>query len=312
MTDPNKSDPKREAEDLLERMKLRDEAQAKHEPEGVIGKINDMATFARRANKVWDAAQVLFDKVKPVAALLFAPAKWAFGHLKEIWDYNAYKHDGNGKMKLDAQGDPIFDPGRLMRTFATAAILGNMAVIGGAGLMFHLTDNTVYSYVTNKQMKIPGELYEVTGAESLPTSTELDNGMYYHVKNSLFYPAQWRPEEDVYALIPQGDAVCKWENHGIYVKGLKWLHKQAEFYQYIYDSTCYPLSEQMIGQIVRDGILPEAMFNELATSGTMTAPATPITQEQPAPGPVEQYTSNAYQAPTQAIIPVVTFQPGLG
>lgn len=286
------------AEDLLKGMDLRDKAEAAHEPEGILGKINDMATFARRANKVWDAARDLYKNIKPVADILLRPVTWTYGHLKDIFMYNAFEHNAKGELKLDAQGDLIFAPGRMARSFAMAAMLGNMAFIGGAGMLFHATNQTVYSYVTNKQMKVPGELYEVTGAESLPTSTELDNGMYYHVSDSLIYPALWRPEEDVYALIPQGNAVCRWEVHGIYVKSLKWLHKQVEFYQQIYDTACYPLSDAMINTITINGILPQQMFDSLqeqdaaraaVAAGEYSVPSALISAEQT---PVQTVTPN--------------------
>ncbi len=276
---------KKAADDILREMNAREKAQSAEEDNSTLfDKVRDMHLAATRINKAWGAAHKLWQAVQPVARAIAAPAFWVAGELKDIFVWNAFEHDAKG-LKLDAEGDPVFSPGRLMRAFATAAILTNMAFVGGAGVAFHLTKDTVYSYVTNKQMKIPGELYEVTGAESLPTSTQLDNGMYYHVTDSTFYPMQWRPEEDVYALIPQGDAVCKWEVHGVYSKEFKWLHKQIEFYQDIYETTCYPLSEAMIGTIVREGILPHDMFNRLADNPAQFAPVTSHEQAAQAVAP---------------------------
>lgn len=278
---------KRDAEEILNRLDAQAKVAKEHgddqEPTSILDKVKGVVLMAQRFNKLWDATQALYERVKPVAQIIAAPAIWTFGHMKDIFTYNAFKHDGQGRPMLDAQGDMIFDPMRLTRAFTTAVILGNMAAIGAAGILFHSTNETVYSYVTNKQMKVPGELYEVTGAESLPSSTELDNGMYYHVRDSIYYPAMWRPEEDVYALIPQGNAVCKWDTYGVYMKELKWLHKQVEFYKSIYDTSCYPLSDVMIESIAREGILPQDMYNEMMSSRTEAIAAAELQPVQSAP-----------------------------
>jgi hypothetical protein len=291
---------KREAGEILNRIDAKEKVSKEYgddeKPQSILDKVKGVVLMAQRFNKLWDGAQDLYERVKPVAQIIAAPPLWAFDNIKEIFTYNAFKHDGQGRPMLDAQGDMIFDPMRLTRAFTTAVILGNMAAIGAAGILFHTTNETVYSYVTNKQMKVPGELYEVTGAESLPASTELDNGMYYHVRDSIYYPAMWRPEEDVYALIPQGNAVCKWDTYGIYMKEMKWLHKQVEFYKSIYDTSCYPLSDVMIESIARDGILPQDMFNQMMNGRTSVIsqnampPADAIAQAPTQSQPVPEFT----------------------
>ena len=68
-------------------------------------------------------------------------------------------------------------------------------------------DETVY--VTGKQEIVTGELYQFGGCTSLPCSTETDNGKFYLIETSLYFPVMYYPEENVFANIPQQDAACQ-------------------------------------------------------------------------------------------------------
>ena len=113
-------------------------------------------------------------------------------------------------------------------------------------------------YVTGKQEIVTGELYQFGGCTSLPCSTESDNGKFYLVESSLYFPIMYYPEENVFANIPQLDAACNVEGYGIYFRTLRWVYKTLQLYQHVVDVSCRPYTEEEIrravggGEIVRD------------------------------------------------------------
>jgi len=116
-------------------------------------------------------------------------------------------------------------------------------------------DETVY--VTGKQEIETGELYQFGGCTSLPCSTATDNGKFYLIESSLYFPALFYPEENVFANIPQQDAACHVNGYGIYFRSLRWLYKSAQLYQHVTDVSCRPYTEEEIRRAVEFGAIVE-------------------------------------------------------
>jgi hypothetical protein len=56
-----------------------------------------------------------------------------------------------------------------------------------------------------KQEIETGELYQFGGCTALPCSTATDNGKFYLIESSRYFPTLFCPEENVFANIPQQD-----------------------------------------------------------------------------------------------------------
>lgn len=140
----------------------------------------------------------------------------------------------------------------ILRSGLTLVALFGLHVFLSA-VYFYTTyfDETVY--VTGKQEIETGELYQFGGCTSLPCSTESDNGKFYLIESSLYFPVMLYPEENVFANIPQFDAACHVEGYGIYFRTLRWLYKSAQLYQHVVDVSCRPYTEEEIRRAVRDG-----------------------------------------------------------
>ena len=108
-------------------------------------------------------------------------------------------------------------------------------------------------YVTGKQEIETGEKYQFGGCTSLPCSTETDNGKFYLIETSLYFPALFYPEEEVFANIPQQNGACNIEGYGIYFRTLRWVYKQAQLYQHVIKVSCRPYTEDEIRQAVESG-----------------------------------------------------------
>jgi hypothetical protein len=120
-------------------------------------------------------------------------------------------------------------------------------------IYFYSTYFTETVYVTGKQEVETGELYQFGGCTSLPCSTDSDNGKFYLIKSSLYFPVMFYPEEDVFANIPQQNGACMVEGYGIYFRELRWLYKSAQLYQHVVDVSCRPYTEEEIRRAVEGG-----------------------------------------------------------
>ncbi len=108
-------------------------------------------------------------------------------------------------------------------------------------------------YVTGKQEIVTGELYQFGGCTSLPCSTAADNGKFYLVESSLYFPLLLYPEEEVFANIPHQNAACNVRGYGIYFRALRWIYKTFQLYQHVVDVSCRPYTEDEIRRTVTDG-----------------------------------------------------------
>ncbi|MCG7499187.1 hypothetical protein MHO82_20175 [Vibrio sp. Of7-15] len=120
-------------------------------------------------------------------------------------------------------------------------IAGYFAVIAS---YFYGTQFEELVYTTGKQEIEAGEQYQFTGCTSLPCSTQADNGKYYKIEASHFFPSLYYPEEDVFANIPQQDGACYAKGYGVYFRNLRSLFKYFQWYQKVYDVSCRPYTEE--------------------------------------------------------------------
>jgi hypothetical protein len=184
----------------------------------------------------------------PVARVLAVPLRWLWAWFR----WAAYRPAG-------ALGEaPGFSPRRLLISSALtlAALVALHMAISAAYFYGTQFEETVY--VTGKQEIETGELYQFGGCTSLPCSTATDNGKFYLIESSLYFPTMFYPEENVFANIPQQDAACRVQGYGIYFRSLRWLYKSAQLYQHVFDVSCRPYTEDEIRRAVELGEIVKA------------------------------------------------------
>ncbi len=147
---------------------------------------------------------------------------------------------------------------RTVRNLAISVLVLFATHVTLKGIYYYSTYFEETVYVTGKQEIETGELYQFGGCTSLPCSTLSDNGKFYLIESSLYFPIMYYPEENVFANIPQQDAACRVEGYGIYFRALRWLYKSLQLYQHVVDVSCRPYTDLEIrkavgeGQIIRD------------------------------------------------------------
>lgn len=247
------------SQSTLGNIDARDEATkriAEEKPDSIVQQVKDIALTTRRIGKVMDAAMDFYGKVSAYTGPLLKPLGWAARGLRDAFYYASYERE-NGDWKLDAQGDAIFSPKRLAKSFALATMIGVAGMAGTQAAYFHGTQFSELVYVTGKEQIVPGELYQLTGCTSLPCSTASDNGKYYQIEQSMMFPRLIYPEEDVFANIPAQNAACEIDGYGIYFKSLKPVFKWAEWYQNVYNVSCRPLTEAEISASISSGAVAQ-------------------------------------------------------
>jgi len=159
----------------------------------------------------------------------------------------------DGEFVRDSDGDLIFSKNRLIRVIvlSLACLVPLHAALSAA--YFYSTYFHEMVYVTGKQEIETGELYQFGGCTSLPCSTVSDNGKFYLIETSLYFPVLFYPEEEVFANVPQQNGACDIEGYGIYFRTLRWLYKHAQLYQHVVKVTCRPYTEEEIKQAVESG-----------------------------------------------------------
>ncbi len=250
----------RKAASTVDHIGARDDARKRIENEtggGLVGKVRDMAIAARRINKVWDACQDLYTKVRPWVGPVLRPVGAAAVGLKNAFVWAAYERDGKG-MKLDKHGDPIFSFKRLGRTFGLAAGIGLASVVAVQGAYYHGTQfqETIYTS-DSKQELVDGRVYQFSGCTSLPCSTSSETGKYFRIEQSLYWPRLMYPEQDVFANIPSR-SVCEVKGYGLYFRSLRRVSNWLEMYQNVYDVSCRPLTDRETSNAIQGSLLPSS------------------------------------------------------
>ncbi len=164
----------------------------------------------------------------------------------------AFQHQG-GEFVRNAKGERVFSLKRLGITTAgtLAGLIALHMLLSAAYYYSTYFEETVY--VTGKQEIETGELYQFGGCTSLPCSTQSDNGKFYLIESSFYFPKLFYPEENVFANIPQQDAACRVAGYGIYFRSLRWLYKSAQLYQHVTDVSCRPYTEQETTRAIDNG-----------------------------------------------------------
>lgn len=164
----------------------------------------------------------------------------------------AFAREG-GEFVRDENGLLDFSIKRFSKVLVGTVVALFLLHVALSALYYYSTAFEETVYVTGKQEIETGELYQFGGCTSLPCSTEADNGKFYLIETSVYFPRLFYPEEDVFANIPQQDAACRVEGYGIYFRSLRWLYKSAQLYQHITRVSCRPYTEQETTRAVGDG-----------------------------------------------------------
>jgi hypothetical protein len=177
---------------------------------------------------------------------------WLLGRFAAYLKFAAFRRRDGGFVR-DEDGGLDFSLARLCAVLALSAV-GLLALhVALSAAYFYGTYFHEMVYVTGKQEIETGELYQFGGCTSLPCSTETDNGKFYLIESSLYFPVMFYPEENVFANIPQQNGACAVEGYGIYFRSLRWLYKSAQLYQHVVDVSCRPYTEDEIRRSVESG-----------------------------------------------------------
>lgn len=235
----------RRAREVEERARRAEEAVAgaAQRPGGVAARLAEIFRAANRFNKLYDRVARLSRGLRRYTGVVGDLLAWLGGKLWQGLKWAAFERE-NGEFKRDPDGDLIFAPRRLGISLAStllALLALHVAISAG---YFYLTRFQELVYTTGKQEILTGELYQFTGCTSLPCSTDADNGKFFEIESSWYFPHLIYPEENVFANIPQQDAACYVKGFGLYFRRLKALHKSLQWYQKAYSVSCRPYTEE--------------------------------------------------------------------
>ena len=186
---------------------------------------------------------------------------WVFGLLGRIIKFAAFLRQ-DGEYLIDDEGELVFSLRRIIKVLLLTTIVMVLLHAALSAVYFYSTYFHEMVYVTGKQEIETGEKYQFGGCTSLPCSTATDNGKFYLIETSLYFPSLFYPEEEVFANIPQQNGVCKIEGYGIYFRTLRWLYKHAQLYQHVVNVSCRPYTEDEIRQAVNSGDIATSTEDE--------------------------------------------------
>ncbi len=170
---------------------------------------------------------------------------WIFGLLARWLRWVTLEKDDTGDTSFSTRQTAI-------RLMISGVAVFSLHVLFSA-IYFYTTAFEETVYVTGKQEIETGELYQFGGCTSLPCSTETDNGKFYLIEASLYFPTMLYPEENVFANIPHQNAACQVEGFGIYFRSMRWIYKSLQLYQHVVDVECRPYTEQELEKSVEQG-----------------------------------------------------------
>jgi hypothetical protein len=226
----------------------------------ILGKLDELFRAGNRFGRRHEQLIRLLRGLRRYTGVAGDLLAWLGGKLWQALKWAAFERE-NGAFLLDKDGELIFSPRRLGSLLAVTAAAALSLHIAVSAAYYYLTQFQELIYTTGKQEIVTGELYQFTGCTSLPCSTDRDNGKFYEIESSLYFPNLIYPEEDVFANIPQQDAACYVKGFGIYFRRLKTLHKSMQWYQKAYSVSCRPYTEEEKRQAIT-----------LGTSATIPAP----------------------------------------
>ncbi len=210
---------------------------------GFVGKLGELFKAAGRFNKLYDRIASLLQGLRRYTGVVGDLMAWLASVLGHALKWAAFERE-NGAFVRDRDGNLVFAPRRLGISLALTAVGLLVLHMALSAAYFYLTQFDELVYTTGKQEILTGELYQFTGCTSLPCSTEMDNGKFYEIESSWYFPHLIYPEENVFANIPQQDAACYVRGFGFYFRRLKALHKSMQWYQKAYSVSCRPYTEE--------------------------------------------------------------------
>ena len=236
MEDKNKSND----EELLKKIK---ELREKTNPENA-GNYSDTHTSksVKKKNKLSTFFSSLFSNfLSPISK----PITWLFTRIKRLINWLAYMDDGRGYKQFSSK--------QLIKRSLFLLIGILMIHVLLSAIYFYSTQFEEIVYTTGKQEIVSGEEYQFTGCTSLPCSTTIDNGKYYKISSSLYFPYLIYPEENVYANIPLQDGACQVKGYGIYFRRARFFVKQFQWWQKAYSVQCRPYTEDEKNRAINSG-----------------------------------------------------------
>jgi hypothetical protein len=231
----------REVEERAQRVQ-REAAKASGSP-GIVGKLDDLFRATKRLSTLYRQLVRLLRVLRRYSGSAGDLLAWLGSKLWQVMKWAAFERE-NGAFLRDSDGDLIFSPRRLTASIAVTAVAVFALNMTLSAAYYYLTQFQELVYTTGKQEIATGELYQFTGCTSLPCSTDEDNGKFFEIESSWYFPHLIYPEEDVFANIPQQDAACYIKGFGIYFRRLKALHKSMQWYQKAYSVSCRPYTEE--------------------------------------------------------------------
>lgn len=238
----------REVEELSRR--VHEDAARSSSQQGPGGRLHGWLHKAKHLNGFYAALMWLLRAVKWTSGWFSRLASGLVRMLK----WSAFRR-ANGDFVRNSEGELLFSSRRLATVSAIAVTTLLVLHATLSATYFHLTQFEELVYTTGKQEIVTGELYQFTGCTSLPCSTDADNGKFYEIENSWYFPHLIYPEEDVFANIPQQDGACYVKGYGLYFRRLSALHKSLQWYQKAYSVSCRPYTEEEKQRAVELGIV---------------------------------------------------------
>ena len=202
--------------------------------------------------KTYDLFAFILSKLVKALLSLWWLVRKLFSFIGNAFHWAAYERE-DGEVKLGDNGKPVFSGKRFGIRFTGMAVAAWLLHVALSAAYFYSTSFEELVYTTGKQEIETGELYQFTGCTSLPCSTALDNGKFYQITESWYFPYLVYPEENVFANIPQQDAACFVKGYGLYFRRLKFLHRGLQWYQNVYSVACRPYTDAEKKQAVESG-----------------------------------------------------------
>ncbi len=242
---------KREDELLKKARKLRDETEQyrQHNAQPRTTVAQSLTSKSAFFSRIGNSLRTINGVLGPVGTVL----AWLYGYLR--WAFLKLAYAPVDPQQPD--GASAFSWRRLALSSTGVLGVGFALHIGLSAAYFYGTAFAEVVYVTGKQEIETGEVYQFGGCTSLPCSTESDNGKFYLIETSLYFPTLVYPEENVFANIPQQAAACNVQGYGFYFRSLRWLYKGFQLYQHVVDVSCRPFTDEETLRAIEQGVFGE-------------------------------------------------------
>ena len=243
------SDSKHEKKSLLDRVtKLQEEAESAQEGFSAA-KQSGFSRWFQNLKLQFPFLAWISSLLMPIIKLLTV----AFVLISSWFNWAAYERKDKVDV-LNDNGERIFSSDQFLKRSLISIGVIALIHLSFVAIYFYSTRFDEIVYVTGKQEIETGELYQFGGCTSLPCSTDSDNGKFYLIESSFYFPKLYYPEEDVFANIPQQNAACTVEGYGLYFRNLRWIYKSAQLYQHVFSVSCRPYTDEELDRAIGAGI----------------------------------------------------------